>query len=83
MDGQLTFIVLSLVILAIIALLVVFVGRRGKGEELSKLTILAFVLIISGIVFGDDRFIGYGLIGAGVLVAVIDIIRKRRGQEGQ
>ncbi len=83
MNAQLVFIVLPLVILAIIALLVVFVSKRGKGKNLSKLAILAFVLIISGIVFGDDRLIGYGLIGAGILLAVIDIIVKLREQEEQ
>jgi hypothetical protein len=38
----------------------------------------AFLLIISGIVFGDNRLIGYSLLGAGVLLAIIDIIMNRK-----
>jgi hypothetical protein len=81
MDETQIFIVISLVILAIIALLVVLANRHKKDTKLSKLAILAFLFIISGIVFGDDRLLGYGLIGVGVLLAVIDIIRKLREKE--
>ena len=38
---------------------------------------LGMSLIVLGIVFGDDRLIGYGFIGAGLLLSVIDVIKNR------
>jgi hypothetical protein len=31
---------------------------------------------MAGLIFGDNRFIGYSFLGLGVLFAIIDIIRK-------
>jgi len=39
---------------------------------------LGGTLVILGIVFGEDRLIGYSFIGAGVLLAIISIIRSKR-----
>jgi hypothetical protein len=35
-------------------------------------------LVVLGIIFGDDRWIGYSLIGFGVLLSVIDGLRNLR-----
>jgi asparagine N-glycosylation enzyme membrane subunit Stt3 len=70
------YIVISIVVLAIIAVLVFFVNKNKKEKKLSKLASLSFAFIISGIVFGDNRLIGYSLIGFGVILAIIDIIKK-------
>jgi hypothetical protein len=37
---------------------------------------LAFGLILVGMFFGENRFIGYGFIGAGVVLAIADAIKK-------
>ena len=37
---------------------------------------LGMSLVVLGIIFGDDRLIGYSFIGAGVLLSVIDIIKN-------
>jgi hypothetical protein len=39
---------------------------------------LGSTLVILGIVFGEDRLIGYSFIGAGVLLSIISIIKSRR-----
>jgi hypothetical protein len=65
------------VVLAIIAILVFFVNKNKKGKKLSKLAGLSFAFIIAGIVFGDDRLVGYSLMGFGVILAIMDIIKKR------
>jgi len=70
------YITISIVVLAIIAILVFFVNKNKKERKLSKLAGLSFAFIISGIVFGDNRLIGYSLIGFGVILAIIDIIKK-------
>jgi hypothetical protein len=71
-------IAISIAVLAAVALLVFFMGRNKRSEKLTPLTGLAFGLIVAGMVFGDDRLVGYGLTGAGVAIAVIDMIRKTK-----
>lgn len=72
-----TYIIMAIAALLIIALLVFFVRKNKKQQRLSPLASLAFLFVIAGIVFGDSRPIGYGLIGFGVVLAIIDMIKKR------
>lgn len=69
------YIAISIVALVIIALIVLFRSTK-KEKRHSKLAMLGLTLVILGIIFGDDRLIGYSFIGAGVLLSVIDIIRN-------
>lgn len=71
------YIAIAVIALAIIAVLLRLVFRRG-GRRLTPLTGLAFGCIIGGIAFGDTRWLGHGLIGAGVLLAIADIIVRSR-----
>lgn len=69
---------ISIVVLAVIALLVFFLGKNRKEKRLTVLASLAFGFVLAGMVFGNDnRLIGYGLMGIGVLLAVLDIFRNR------
>jgi hypothetical protein len=68
---------IAIVVLAILVILLVVALKQMK-TRLSGWAFLAFPLIVAGIVFGEDRLIGYGLIGAGVLLAFIDIIVRYR-----
>ena len=71
-------IAISIVVLAAIALLLFFLGKSRKEKRLTLLASLAFGFVVAGIVFGNDnRWIGYGLMGIGVLLAVLDILRNR------
>jgi len=70
------YLAISITVLAIIAILVIIVGKKKQQKRPSKLALFAFFLVIVGIFFVDNRLIGYGFIGAGVLVAIIDIIRN-------
>ena len=72
------YIAISIIALLIIAALVFFVKKNKKQKRLSTLTGLSFVFVIAGIVFGDDRLIGYGLIAVGIILAVVDIIMKSK-----
>ena len=72
------YIAISIITLLIIAALVLFVKKNKKQKKLSTLTGLSFVFVIAGIAFGDDRLIGYSLIGVGIILAVVDIIMKSR-----
>jgi len=78
MDASQIYIIISLVILVIIALFVFFISKNKKEKKLSTLAGLSFAFILAGILFSDDRLIGYSLIGIGVLLAIIDIILKSK-----
>jgi len=74
------YIAISIAVLAIIALLVFFLNKNKKQKKLSKLAGLSFAFIIAGILFGDDSLIGYGLMGIGVILAIIDMIEKLKSK---
>lgn len=65
------------VLLAIVVLLFIM-GQRAKGVHLTPLAGVAFAFIIAGIIYSENRLMGYGLMGVGVMFAVIDMIRKLR-----
>ena len=72
------FIAVSIAVLACIALLVFFVGRSRKENRLTPLAGLAFGLVLAGILFGDDRPIGHSLLGIGVTLAVIGMLKRSK-----
>ena len=80
MNTSQIYIAISIVALAAIALLVIFLGKSKKENRLTPLAGLAFGFILAGILFGDDRLIGYSLLGIGVILAVIDIFKKLKSK---
>ena len=54
-------------------------ARRGDGGSgLAGVLALGPTLVALGIVFGEDRLVGYSFIGAGVVVAVLAAIFRSR-----
>ena len=80
MNTSQIYIVISIVVLAAIALLVIFLGKSRKENRLTPLAGLAFGFILAGIIFGDNRLIGYSLLGIGVILSVIDIFIKLKSK---
>jgi hypothetical protein len=80
MDTSPVYLFISILVLAIIAVLMIFVIKSKPGTQLSKLTALAFAFIIAGIIFGEDRLLGYSLIAIGVILALLDIYYKMAGR---
>jgi hypothetical protein len=76
MDASQFYIIISIIVLAIIAFLVYLTGRNIPKRGLSKLAALSFAFIVAGIIFGENRMVGYSLLGIGVLLALIDIYSK-------
>lgn len=68
----------SVAVLAIVALLLFLVGKNRRRKRLTPLAGLAFGFILAGILFGENRLIGYSLLGVGVLLAVIDMFNKSK-----
>lgn len=75
------YVTISVIILAIVAALAVFVVKKGRQSGLSKFAALSFIFLIAGILFGDRREVGYTLIGIGVLFAIVDMIIKFRSNK--
>jgi amino acid transporter len=76
-SAELFFIALSILIL--IAIAVIFFINADLRKEIDSITGLAFGLILIGMFFtGPDRFIGYGLMTAGVILAIVDAVLKVR-----
>jgi hypothetical protein len=72
------YIAVSIVVLVIVAILVFFVSRGERKNRLTPLASLAFGFVLAGIIFGDDRLVGYGLMGVGVVLAIVDIVMRSR-----
>ncbi len=53
--------------------------RTGTRSLLTPLEGMGITLILAGFFFYTERWLGYGLITAGVLLAVVDAVRRSRG----
>jgi uncharacterized membrane protein len=80
MNMPIGYVVVSVVVLAVIAVLVFLTGRRREQNRLTPLAGLAFAFVVVGIIFGEERIIGYGLMGVGVILAVVDIVNRSRAR---
>ena len=70
---------IAISIIALVVIVVLLLIARGRQyQQPSNLAILGMCLVVLGIIFGDDRRIGYPLIGVGILLSVIEAIRNRR-----
>lgn len=77
MNHEQIYIAIAVLALAVIAFLLLFIKKKKAQNGLSWPASLAFLLVAAGVIFGENRFAGYGLMGTGVLFAVIDIIVKK------
>jgi hypothetical protein len=78
MNASLPFILISIIAILIVAVLLFFVSKNRSENRLTPLAGLAFGFILAGILFGENRYLGYGLMGVGVIIAVIDIFNGAR-----
>jgi heme A synthase len=65
-----------LVILVAIAMMVFLTRKSRQQQRLSMLAGMAFVFVLAGLFFGENRLPGYGLLAVGVVLAIIDVFRK-------
>jgi hypothetical protein len=83
MDSPAIFFFTSVAVLAAITAAFFFTGKRVPEKRLSGLATVSFILVLAGIVFGDDRIVGYSLLAIGLAFAVADVIRKRKKSDAQ
>lgn len=60
-----------------------FARRGDRGARLSPLAGLSMAFVVAALVFGgDERLLGYSLMGVGITLAVIDAVRRRPTRGG-
>lgn len=77
MNPGMIYIGIAVLTLAIIFVVFALTGRNLRSQKLTPLAALAFGLVLAGLVFGEERLLGYGLMGAGILLALVDVWLKR------
>jgi hydrogenase maturation factor len=55
--------------------------RRKLASQGNVLLTLASTLVVLGIIFGDDRVVGYSFIGVGVSLSIISAVRAKKGMD--
>ena len=71
---------IAVAVLAVIAIVVLFVRGRKPENRITPLASLAFAFIMAGFLFGKHRPVGYGLLGIGVILAVVDIFNRSKSK---
>lgn len=66
---------LALTVLAVIPLLHLASYRRYE-TRLSRLGAISFAFIVAGLFLSRQESVGFGLLAIGLMLAVVDIIRK-------
>lgn len=78
MNASHIYMMIVLAALGIIVLVLFWIRGQAQDTRLSPLAGLAFGLVLAGLFFAEHRLVGYGLMGAGLLLAVVDIINRSR-----
>jgi uncharacterized membrane protein len=76
MDASQVYILISVLILLIILIFVFF--SKKKKKRLTPLAGIAFAFVLAGILFGGNRIASYGLMGIGIILSIIDVIKNKR-----
>jgi hypothetical protein len=79
MNASPIYIAISIVVVAVVGLLVFFMGKN-RVNRLTPLAGIAFGFILAGILFGENRVVGYGLLGIGVILAIVDIFQRSKSK---
>jgi len=76
MNASQIYIAIAILTLFVLFILLFVMRRANMKSSLSPLAGLAFAFVLAGLFFGDDRMPGYGLMGIGVVIAIIDIVKQ-------
>jgi hypothetical protein len=80
MATSLAFVAISIAVLAVVAILVFFMRGKKAENRITPLAGVAFAFVLAGILFGEDRLLGYSLMGIGVILAAADILNRSRSK---
>jgi hypothetical protein len=73
-----TYVAVAVVVLAVLAILFLIVGRGGGQRRPTPLAGLAVTCVVCGIVFAEEKVLGYAFFLVGILLAINDAVRRSR-----
>lgn len=65
--------------LAVLAVLFLVVGPGRANRPLTPLAGISLACVVCGIVFADERVVGYGFFLVGIILAIVDFVRRSHG----
>lgn len=71
------YILITIIVLGVIFAIVAW-KKRKDPRQLSVLGALSFGSVIAGIVFNENRLVGYAFLGIGIALAMADIFVKAK-----
>ena len=54
------------------------INNEAKKMKSQELITLGGTLVVLGIIFGEDRLVGYSFFGVGILLSVVSVFKSRR-----
>jgi len=78
MGARLGYILFAIVVLYIVAVVIFRFSKVKNVQKISPIGGLAFAFVLAGLLLGQNRLVAYTLLGMGVVLAVVDIIRRAR-----
>lgn len=78
MGASLGYILFAIVVLYIVAVVILRFSKVKNVQKISPIGGLAFAFVLAGLLLGQNRLVAYTLLGMGVVLAVVDIIRRAR-----
>jgi hypothetical protein len=73
-----SYILIAIAALTVIALIELLINPAKKSVRLSPLTAISFAFVMAGTFFAERTWFGYALMGTGILLTIVDMIRKFR-----
>ena len=78
MSAGAAYVAIVIGVLAVLAVLLLVMGRGAGTRRLTPLAGVALACVVCGIVFGEQRVVGYAFFGIGILLAIVDAVRRTR-----
>ena len=72
------YVAIAVGVLAVLAFLLLVVGRGGRERRLTPLAGLGLTCVVCGIVFGEEKVVGYAFFLVGILLAIGEAVRRSR-----
>jgi prepilin signal peptidase PulO-like enzyme (type II secretory pathway) len=83
MSTSAVYIAIALTTLLVVAVLTLLLGRGPNATTRpTPLAAFAFSLVVMGMVFGENRVVGYSFFALGVALAVVDAVRREPPRSG-
>jgi hypothetical protein len=74
METSLAFIFIAVIAFMLVVYMALFLSESKKPKSLTILATFAFIFVLAGIIFSENRAVGFALISSGIILSIVDII---------